>query len=228
MVIHVKNFFAARFRVNFLLAFGVSLVLFGFTVPSKPTQHPTNIGDITREALYIYDPYFAGASSGTPNVVARGAGTAGCSSSQALGLYNDGGSVGLNCLSVDIAGGPTGAWQSEFVGLVGEGANGEGAFYATATAGGSKFRNVVCTCRVTGTGGTNGIFVALIGAGSEVTNCELAGGDSNACDDTAGTVLRCDVNTTIAATTAYTLQFKSTTDCATNPTDCGCNVVIEQ
>lgn len=124
---------------------------------------------------------------------------------------------------------PTGAWPVEFIGLVAESANGQGAFFATGSGTtAAKFRNIVCTCRVTGTGGTNGIFAEIFAGGVAGTNCELVGGDTNACDDTAGTVLKCDVNTSIVASTSYTLQIKSTTDCATNPTDCGCSVVIER
>lgn len=124
---------------------------------------------------------------------------------------------------------PTGSVSVDFLGLVAEGANGQGAFYATGTGTTpSKFRNIVCTCRVAGTAGTNGIFAEIFAGGVAGSNCELAGADSDACNDAAGTVIKCDINTSIVASTNYTLQIKSTTDCGANPTDCNCNMVIER
>ena len=215
-----------RARVPALVLWAAAgLLLLGFTTPSAPARHPTSTGDISKEGIYVYDPNAAGSGL---NVIAKTPGASGCTNLQALNFYNDAGTSSFNCLDVANAG-PTGAWESEFLGLVIESTNGEGAFAATGSGTSNmKFRNIVCTCRVTGTGGTNGIFVELFAGGVAGANCELNGGDANACDDTAGTVMKCDINTAIVLGTNYTLQFKSTTDCASNPTDCGCNVVLER
>lgn len=212
---------------------GPVLLLLAFTTPSTPARHPTPAtGNVVNPAVYVYDPHLGGASSGVPNVTAvntSNAGSAGsCNNNQAIGVYDDGGAVGVNCFDI-VSNGPVGAWSVEFFGLVAEGANGQGAYATTGTGiAVEKFRNVVCTCRVAGTAGTNGIFVELFADGGAVNNCELVGIDGDACNDTAGTVLRCDMNVGIIQGANYTLQFKSTTDCAANPTDCACNVTIER
>lgn len=118
----------------------------------------------------------------------------------------------------------SGAWHARWDGVAPESTNGQGAYYATQVGRGSKFRQVACTCRVAGSGGTTGIILSLMEDAVEVATVEVGGGDSNACDDAAGTVLIGDFNYTFAAAKKYTLQVKSTTDCAGNPTDCDCGV----
>jgi hypothetical protein len=104
-----------------------------------------------------------------------------------------------------------------------EGSNGQGGWKPTTVGRGSKVGQVCCSCRVAGSGGTEGIFMSLMETGVEVASVELAGGDTNACDDTAGTILCGNLATTVTAAATYTGQFKATTDCAGNPTDCLCN-----
>lgn len=130
--------------------------------------------------------------------------------------------------SAEGTGATSGAWSTSFLGLVAEGANGQGAFVPTAVTGTTKFHNITCTCRVAGVGGSIGVIISLFENGSEKAACELTGGDSNACDDVAGTVLSCDVNAAPTAAAKYALQIKSSTDCATNPTDCACNTEVTQ
>jgi hypothetical protein len=104
-----------------------------------------------------------------------------------------------------------------------EGSNGQGSWKPTTVGRGSKVGQVCCSCRVAGSGGTEGIFVSLMETGVEVASVEVSGGDSNACDDAAGTSLCGNLATAIVAAATYTGQFKATTDCAGNPTDCLCN-----
>lgn len=119
----------------------------------------------------------------------------------------------------------SGAFAVSWVGgaAVPEGSNGQGAWKPTTVGRGSKVGQVCCSCRVAGSGGTEGIFVSLMETGVEVASVEIAGGDTNACDDAAGTTLCGNLATTVVAAATYTGQFKATTDCAGNPTDCLCN-----
>jgi hypothetical protein len=109
-----------------------------------------------------------------------------------------------------------------------EGSSGQGAWKPTTTGRGSKLRQVCCSCRVAGSGGTNGITMSLwdLESGTEVDSVALAGDDANACDDAAGLAFCGDFNYSIALPEFYTLQVKNTTDCAGNPTDCLCNVDV--
>lgn len=108
-----------------------------------------------------------------------------------------------------------------------EGSDGMGGYRPTTIGRGSKFRQVACSCRVAGTGGTTGIVLSLMEDGVEVDTQEInAAADTNACDDAAGALLTGDFNYTIVADRLYELQVKSTTDCAGNPTDCLCGTDV--
>lgn len=80
-----------------LIGFVAGLSL-GFTNPSAPARAPTAIG-LTSPSLYIHDPYVGGAASGIPNVTGR---PVGCSPTQPIGIYDDGGTVGVNCLDIGL------------------------------------------------------------------------------------------------------------------------------
>lgn len=120
----------------------------------------------------------------------------------------------------------SGGFGVNFLGVVSEGANGQGAYTPLTVGRGSKFRNVACTCRVAGTGGTNGVELALMEGGVSVATAVLVGSDSNVCNDAAGTVLVRDFNYTMVAGANYSVQVTTNTDCTVNPTDCSCNVDI--
>lgn len=107
-----------------------------------------------------------------------------------------------------------------------ESSNGQGGYYPTTIGRGSKVGRVSCGCRVAGSGGTNGVFMSLMEDGVEIAEVELSGGDANACDDAAGTLLVGNYSTGFSAAKRYTLQFDSNTDCAGNPTDCNCTADI--
>lgn len=120
----------------------------------------------------------------------------------------------------------TGAWSAYFVGAAAEGING-GGFTPYAVVSGEKFRRIDCVCAVAGTvGGGTGIGMGLYADGSQVATCEISGGDADACNDTAGKVLSCDLDYAITAGAVYSLRVESTTDCAGNPSGCLCNVQI--
>lgn len=122
----------------------------------------------------------------------------------------------------------SGAWAVMWSGgaAVPEGSNGQGGYTNTTNGRGSKFRQVTCSCRVAGSGGSDGITLSLMEDGLEVGTVEIVGGDTNACDDAAGTLLAADLNYSIVQEASYALQVKSTTDCAGNPTDCLCNIDV--
>lgn len=71
-----------------------ALLLFGFTNATTPARAPVVLGTGTPQ-VYLHDPYSNGASSGIPNVTGKGTN---CTQSQAIGVYDDGGSVGVNCI----------------------------------------------------------------------------------------------------------------------------------
>lgn len=121
----------------------------------------------------------------------------------------------------------SGAVAVTWGGVIPETTNGQGGYLPTTVGRGSKFRQVTCSCRVAGSGGTTGIVLSLMEDGVEVDTQEInAGADTNACDDAAGTLLSGDFDFTFTAAKAYTLQVKSSTDCAGNPTDCSCNIDV--
>lgn len=73
----------------------VSLLL-AFTSPTAPARHPSFMSPLTatgQPAVFIHDPNQSAA--GVPNVVAR---TSSCSSTQAIGLYDDGGVTDIVCV----------------------------------------------------------------------------------------------------------------------------------
>jgi hypothetical protein len=109
---------------------------------------------------------------------------------------------------------------------VAEGVNGLGGILVTEVGRGSKVGSVCCSCRVAGSGGTDGIFISLMEDGSEIASVEVAGADANACDDAAGTLFCGTLSTGIQEGSKYTGQVKANTDCAGNPTDCVCNFEV--
>lgn len=121
---------------------------------------------------------------------------------------------------------PTGAWAVHWDGVVAESINGEGGYKSDNVTPG-YFEYVACSCRVAGSGGSDGITVELFEDGLSADAVEITGGDANACDDAAGTMLTGLLHFPPTNAT-YSLQFKSSTDCASNPTDCTCNVMIER
>lgn len=121
---------------------------------------------------------------------------------------------------------PTGAWAVHWDGVVAESINGEGGYKSDNVPPG-YFEYVACSCRVAGSGGSDGITVELFEDGISADAVEITGGDANACDDAAGTMLTGLLHFPPTNAT-YSLQFKSSTDCAGNPTDCTCNVMIER
>lgn len=70
-------------------------LLFGFTNPGTPPRSATPAGDLLRTQIYISDPNAPGIAAGIPNLTGK---NAECLPSQALGLYNDGGSTAFVCL----------------------------------------------------------------------------------------------------------------------------------
>lgn len=76
-----------------VFGFGVAFLL-AFTAPDTPARHAQVPSSVTVPQLYVHDPY----TSLIPNVTPKPAGS--CTSSQAIGLYDDGGSVGINCIDV--------------------------------------------------------------------------------------------------------------------------------
>jgi hypothetical protein len=119
----------------------------------------------------------------------------------------------------------SGGWSAHFTGVAAEGVNGGAYTTGDNVQPGAMFTDVVCVCAVAGVGGTNGLFVDLLEDGVSVANVELTGGDANACDDPAGTALHGTLNFPYTNGATYSLQVKATTDCATNPLGCHCNVV---
>ncbi len=108
-------------------------------------------------------------------------------------------------------------------GAVPEGSDGQGFFFPITIGRGSDFGWVSCGCRTAGSGGTNGVFLALMEDGLSAIEVELTGADSNACNETK---FRARLDTAISAEAEYALQFTSSTDCAGNPVDCLCNVEV--
>jgi hypothetical protein len=94
-----------RTRVLLAAVFGfVVAFLFGFTNQSTPARAPSlTLSAAGVPQIYIHDPYVTGAvPGGIPNVSGK---IVSCTQSQAVGVYDDGGSIGINCLNLTSAGG---------------------------------------------------------------------------------------------------------------------------
>jgi hypothetical protein len=86
--------------IGALCALGVVL-LFAFTTNDRPARHPTPPSGVTNPAVYVYDPHASGAIDGIPNVTgiaALGSSGAACTQTQSIGIYDDGGTTGVNCI----------------------------------------------------------------------------------------------------------------------------------
>lgn len=81
-----------------VLALGALVALSGFTTPTTPARHPTTPTGLNNPAIYVLDPHAGGASGGVPNVTPAVPATLLCTQSQAISLYDDGGSLGVNCI----------------------------------------------------------------------------------------------------------------------------------
>lgn len=71
------------------------LLLVAFTVPEIPARHPSLPTTVTFPSVYVFDPHANGAVSGVINVTPK---ALNCSQSQTVGVYDDGGSLGVNCI----------------------------------------------------------------------------------------------------------------------------------
>lgn len=150
-----------------------------------------------------------------------------------LAIANGSGTTSATITAAGLISGDTpvtaGAFPSMFIGTgaaVVEGVDGLGPYQPSQLGRASRVGRVCCSCRVAGSGGSDGIFVSLMEDGSEVAATEIVGADNNACDDTARTRLCGSIAATLSQESIYSGQFKSTTDCAGNPTDCVCNFEI--
>lgn len=87
--------------------------------------------------------------------------------------------------------------------------------------GGSTSASVGCSWLTQGSGGSTGVVVAIHGVteAADICTCNLG-----ACNGTARTPKSCTCSGTFVAGRSYTLQFDTTTDCATNPSETLCNV----
>jgi len=95
-----QNFLSAFLGavLGFLFAVGA----FGFTAPAAPTQAPPNAqfkaygntgaGSLTSTYIYISSPYFS--TGGAPTMIPR---NVPCTPAQSIGLWDDGGDVGVIC-----------------------------------------------------------------------------------------------------------------------------------
>lgn len=80
-----------------VLGFSVALLV-GFTTISAPARHPSYSGVFVTPAVYVFDPHVNGANpGGIPNITAITPSSA-CSQTQSIGIYDDGGSTGVNCI----------------------------------------------------------------------------------------------------------------------------------
>jgi hypothetical protein len=117
------------------------------------------------------------------------------------------------------AGAARGNWTALTVGILANVTNFSGAFKASNET--PKFGNISCSATVAGVGGTTGIVIKVrnVTDSTDLCSCTLG-----ACTTTAGTPLTCSCNTTGVVSKAYTLEYATTTDCATNPSGFVCNV----